>query len=71
MNDIRLRVMPQFCEGVILTCLGIHEDCEIANSAWHQLDGYDAKSWDQFVCREEVCQPGEEVVYMQLDSVIQ
>jgi hypothetical protein len=69
MKDLRLRVMPQFFEGVILTCLGIHENYEIANSAWHQLEGHDAKFWDR-LGREENC-PDENVVYMQPDSVIQ
>jgi hypothetical protein len=54
---------------VILTCLGIHENYEIANSAWHQLEGHAAKFWDRHG-REENC-PDENVVYMQPDFVIQ
>jgi len=46
MKDIRLRAMPQFCEGVILTCLGIYEDYELANPTWHQLERHYPKFWD-------------------------
>ena len=58
MKDIRLRAMPRFCEGVILTCLGIYKDYELANPAWHQLEGHHAKFWDRLVDREEVCPEG-------------
>jgi hypothetical protein len=57
MKDIRLRAMPRFCEGVILTCLGIYEDYELANPAWHQLKDMMPNSGIDLLT-EEVCPEG-------------
>ena len=68
-EDIRLRAMPRFCEGVILTCLGIYEDYELGNPAWHQLEGHDPSSGIDLLTEKKSAL--KEVVYTQPDSVTQ